>query len=104
MAQEDFDLHGRQLDRRRFLLTAAVAAAAGRVICVPAAQALEAAAQPTEDNVNAWNVGLITAHRPELTPAENWSRMAELRADIGSRFGLLEVRGRNMPKAGAEPI
>jgi hypothetical protein len=104
MAQEDFDLHGRRLDRRRFLLTAALAAAAGRVIGVPAAQALEAAAQPTEDNVNAWNVGLITAHRPELTPAENWSRMAELRADIGSRFGLLEVRGRNMPKAGAEPI
>jgi hypothetical protein len=43
MAQEDFVLHGRRLDRRRFLLTAAVAAAAGGVIATPAVQAAEAA-------------------------------------------------------------
>jgi hypothetical protein len=43
MAQEDFDLHGRQLDRCRFLLTAAVAATAGSIMAAPAAQATEAA-------------------------------------------------------------
>jgi hypothetical protein len=105
MAQEDFDLHGRRLDRRRFLLTAALAAAAGSVI---AAQALEAAgtvpAQPTEGDVNAWYVGLITAHRPEVTPDENSLRMGELRTEIGGWFGVLEVRGRYVPRAGAEPI
>jgi hypothetical protein len=105
MAQEDFDLHSRQLDRRRFLLTAAVAVAAGSVIAAPAAQALEAAgtvhAQPTDGNPNAWNVGLITAHRPELTAADNRGRMAELRAEIGGRFGLLQVLGRYVPQGGA---
>jgi hypothetical protein len=102
MGQSDFIHQTGQLDRRQFLATAALAAAAGGVIPAPAAQALEAAgtvpAQPTE--VDAWNMGLITAHRPEFTAAENRLRMAELRADIGNRFGLFEVRGRFVPKAG----
>jgi hypothetical protein len=55
-------------------------------VAAPAAQALEVAGalpvQPTDGNVNAWNVGLITAHRPEVTPDENRGRMAELRADV----------------------
>jgi hypothetical protein len=55
-------------------------------------------------NVDAWNVGLITAHRPEVTPEENSLRMGELRTDIGGRFGVLEVRGRYVPQGGAEPI
>jgi hypothetical protein len=105
MAQEDFDL---QLDRRRFLLTAAVAAATGSVFAASATQAAEAAGtvhpQPTEGNVDAWNVGLITAHRPEVTPDENSLRMGGLRTDIGGRFGVLEVRGRYLPGDGAEPI
>jgi hypothetical protein len=106
MAQAEFARHTRQFDRRQFLVTAAIAAAAGSVIAVPAAQALEVArtvpAQPTE--VDAWNMGLITAHRPELTPAENRLRTGELRAVIGDRFGLLQVLGRYVPKAGVEPV
>jgi hypothetical protein len=52
-----------QLVRRQFLVTAALAAA-GSVIAVPAAQG-----------------------------AENRRGMAELRNDIGGRFGLLQVLG-----------
>jgi hypothetical protein len=105
MAQEDFDLHDRRLDRRRFLVTAALAAAAGSVFAAPAAQAAEAAgtvtAQPTEGNVNTWNVGLITAHiGRRVTPGENSLRQpadGELRTEIRGRFGVLEVRGRYVP-------
>jgi hypothetical protein len=49
-------------------------------------------------------VGLITVHRPEVTPDENSLRMGELRTEIGGRFGVLEVRGRYVPGDGAEPI
>jgi hypothetical protein len=81
------------------------ATAAGGITAAPAARALETVpVQPAEGNVNAWNVGLITAHRLEFTPAENRSRMGELRADIGDRFGLLQVLGRYVPKVGGEPI
>jgi hypothetical protein len=107
MAEADFHHHRRWFSRHQFLVTAAVAAAGGSVIAIPpAAQAPEVAgtvpAQPTE--LNAWNWGLITAHRPEFTPAENRSRMAELRADIGDRFGLFQMLGRYVAKAGPEPI
>jgi hypothetical protein len=77
----------------------------GRVIAVLVPRQREiagAAPQLTEGDVNAWNLGLITAHRPEFTPAENGLRMGELRADIGGRFGLLQVLGRHVPKTGAE--
>jgi hypothetical protein len=108
MAEADLISRTAQLDRREFLAMAALATAAGSGIAAPAAQALEVAgpvpAQPAEGNVDAWNLGLITAYRPELTPAENRRRMGELRADVGNRFGLLQVRGRYVPKAGAEPI
>jgi hypothetical protein len=108
MAQSEFATTSGRLDRRRFLLTAALAAAAGSVIAAPTAQAAKAARtvpnQPTEGNVNTWNVGLITAHRPEVTPDKNSLRMGELRTEIGGRFGVLEVRGRYVPQGGAERL
>ncbi|HEV3211305.1 MAG TPA: hypothetical protein VGY91_13675 [Chthoniobacterales bacterium] len=88
-----------------FLLAATLNLNCGYLPVPGIAQALEAVpAQPAEGNVNAWNLGLIPTHRPEFTPAENRSRVGELRADIGNRFGLLQVLGRYVPKAGAEPI
>jgi hypothetical protein len=96
MGQAEFAHRTGQLDRRHSLLTIAVAAAAGSVIAAPAAQGLEAAGtvrdQPAEGNVNAWNLGLITAHGPEFTPAENRLRMGDLRADVDGSFEVLEVR------------
>jgi hypothetical protein len=44
-------------------------------------------------DIEAWNVGLISARRPELTPAENLIRDAELRAKIRQYFGLFHLRG-----------
>jgi hypothetical protein len=108
MAEADLISRTAQLDRRQFLAMAALATAAGSGIAATAAQALETAgpvpAQPAEGNVDAWNLGLITAHRPEFTPAENRRRMGELRADIGDRFGLLQVRGRYVPNSEGAPI
>ena len=44
-------------------------------------------------DIKAWNIGLITAYRPELTLAENQARDRELRADLYC-FGRYHVRGR----------
>jgi hypothetical protein len=108
MAKTDFPYHGGQLDRRRFLTAAAATTAAFGSVAAPRAEPVEIVrAGPRErpdGDIEAWNLGLITAHRPEFTAAENRRRMGELRADIGGRFGLLQVLGRYVPKAGAVPV
>jgi hypothetical protein len=100
--------HSGQLDRRRFLTAAAATTAAFGAVATPRAEPVEIVRagprQRPEGDIEAWNVGLISAHRPELTASQNRGRMSELRADIGNRFGLYQLRGRYVPKAGAEPI
>jgi hypothetical protein len=108
MAETGFPHHRWQLDRRRFLTAAAAATAAFGPVAAPRAEPVEIVRagprQRPEGDIEAWNVGLITAHRPELTAAQNRGRMGELRADIGNRFGLYQVRGRYVPEPGAEPL
>jgi len=60
--------------------------------------------QRPDNDIEGWNLGLMSAQRPELTPAENRLRMGELRADISNRFGRFQVRRRYIPMLGAEPI
>jgi hypothetical protein len=108
MAEAGFPHHRWQLDRRRFLTAAAATTAAFGPSAAPRAEPMEIVRagprQRPEDDIEAWNLGLITAHRPELTAAENRLRMGELRADIGNGFGLFQLRGRYVPEPGAEPI
>jgi hypothetical protein len=108
MAEAGFPHHRWQLDRRSFLTAAAATTAAFGPVAAPRAEPVEIVRagprQRPEGDIEALNLGLITAHRPGLTAAQNRGRMGELRADIGNRFGLLEVRGRYVPKAGAEPV
>ncbi len=79
--------------RRRFLSAAAGAAVFARADAEPAPAPLmvEAGrAQRPKTDVEAWNVGLITACRPGLTFAENHARDQRLWADIcRSPFGRL---------------
>jgi hypothetical protein len=104
MAEAGFPHHRWQLDRRRFLTAAAATTAAFGPVAAPPACPVEIVRagprQRPEGDIEAWNVGLITAHRPGLTAAQNRGRMGELRADIG----LYQVRGRYVPEPGAEPI
>jgi hypothetical protein len=53
-----------------------------------------------QSDIEAWNVGLITAYRRELTPVENEARDAELRTEIRRCFGLLHLRGRYVENFG----
>ena len=90
-----------RINRRGFL-----SSAAATTVCAGVAVAPEHAApapvpevipigppeRPRTD-IEAWNVGLITAYRPELTLAENQARDRELRADLYC-FGNFHVRGR----------
>lgn len=48
--------------------------------------------RPRSD-LESWNVGLITAYRPELSPADNEARDRELWSDL-THFGRLHLRGR----------
>jgi hypothetical protein len=97
-------------DRRQLLTSMATITAAGivpdRAQSEPTA-ALEViqitAPARAPSDIEAWNCGLITAYRPELTAAENKVRNAELQIEIGWRFGLLNVRGRWIKDVGAEP-
>jgi hypothetical protein len=56
---------------------------------------------PPRSDIEAWNIGLITAYRRELTPAENEARDAELRTEIRRCFGLLYLRGRYIESYGS---
>lgn len=100
MARSDFPNHP---DRRQFLTTT-IAAAACAGLGVPVAEASEIARAVPSNSVEGWNLGLITAHRPELTAAENSLRTGELRADIGNRFGRFLMKGQYIPALGAEPV
>ena len=55
--------------------------------------------RPRSD-IESWNLGLITAYRPEFSPAENLARDRELFADL-SHFGRLHVRGRYVENYGS---
>lgn len=51
--------------------------------------------------VEAWNVGILTATRPQLTPSENAARNSELRHEIRlNGFGYLNIRGRYIENYG----
>jgi hypothetical protein len=101
MATHIFPSHFRPIDRRRFLITGmGTLAAAGALASVDETQAAGPAVvsigprQRSSSDIEAWNVGLITACRRELTPTENTARNAELLAEIrGRNFGLLHLRG-----------
>jgi hypothetical protein len=89
------------VNRRGFLLSVTATVASTGV--APAAEEINAAERevvgigPPErprTDIDAWNVGLISARRPELTPAQNLIRDGELRAEIRQCFGLLHLRGR----------
>ena len=91
------------INRRRLLgSVAAAAAVAGASFNVGAAFA--ASAFPNErriEGLDARNLGILTAHRPDVTPEETTERMAQLRAEVANRyFGLVEVRGRYITRTG----
>ena len=85
------------IDRRRLLWSAAAASAVGAVIA-----AGEGTAEPVglttperpRTNLAARNIGLITAYRSHVTPAENKIRNRGLWSDITPTFGRLLLRGR----------
>ena len=103
-----------RMDRRRFL-----SSAAATTVCAGAAAAREPVepapfpeviqigpAERPRSDIESWNLGLITAYRPELTPAENEARYQELWTDL-YHFGRYHVRGRyveNYASANARPI
>jgi hypothetical protein len=89
------------MNRRRFLSSAAattayagVAAARDQVEPEPLPEVVRIGApERPRNDIESWNLGLITAYRPELTPAENEARNQELRTDL-VHFGRFHVRGR----------
>lgn len=104
----------RRVDRRRFL-TSATATVACTGLAAPSAQAHAVGPEvvgigPPErprSDIEAWNIGLISAYRRELTRAENQARDAELRTEIRRCFGFLYLRGRYVENYGlshAQPM
>jgi hypothetical protein len=101
MATQIFPTRPQRVNRRRFLMlttaTVASTSVAAPVEQVDAAKPEVVRIGPPErprTDIEAWNVGLISARRPELTPAENLTRDGELRTEIRQCFGLLHLRGR----------
>jgi len=101
MAKQIFHTHSQRVNRRCFLVSA-TATVACTGLAAPVEQ-VEAAGpevvrigppERSRSDIESWNVGLITAYRRELTPAENEARDAELRTEIRRCFGLLHLRGR----------
>ncbi len=86
-----------RMSRRRFLSAAAAATACSGAGAEPSPEPLVVEIGPAErpkTDVEAWNVGLISAYRAGLTSAENKARDQRLWADIcRSPFGRLLVRG-----------
>ncbi len=86
------------INRRGFLWSAAASTACVSVAATENAAAPETIhlvppARQTMD-IEARNLGLITAYRPELTLSENRTRNGKLHADLAPFCGRLEVRGR----------
>jgi hypothetical protein len=108
MATRILHTHSQRIDRRRFLVSAATAAActgvAASVEQVEAAGPEVVRIGPPErprSDIESWNVGLITAYRRELTPAENRDRNIDLYIEICRCFGRLHVRGRYIESHGS---
>lgn len=107
MATQIFPTRPQLVDRRSFLLSA-TATVASTGIAAPVEQVDAAGPEvvrigPPErprTDLEAWNVGLISARRPELTPVENLIRDGELRAEIRQCFRLLHLRGRYLADYG----
>ena len=93
------------INRRGFLWSAAASTACVGVAATENASSapeiihLVPPARQTMD-IEARNIGLITAYRPEFTPAENRARNGELHADLAPLCGSLLVRGRYVEKRG----
>ena len=94
------------INRRRLLIAAASTAATASATVI-ARDSLDVgaafAAFPNErriEGLDARNLGILTAHRPDATTEENTERMAQLRAEAGWLFGLLEVTGRYITRTG----
>jgi hypothetical protein len=91
------------IDRRRLMVAAASTAAVAAATDSFVGAAFAASAFPHErriDGLTARNLGIITAHRPDATSKENAERMAQLQAEAGWLFGLLEIRGRYVTRTG----
>jgi hypothetical protein len=98
------------MNRRRFLLSATAMG-----VCTGASAIQEESGAPMPEvitigprerppsDIESWNLGLITASRPELSPEENEARNRELFFYL-SHFGRLHVRGRYCASYGTPPI
>jgi hypothetical protein len=89
-------------NRRHFLTGLGSATASASISPAQATEVIRIGPrQRLESDIEAWNVGLITAHRPELSFAENIGRSAVLQDEIRKGgFGLLHCRGQYIPSAG----
>lgn len=92
-----------RLDRRSFLTRLASTTIFAAI--EPANSQTEAAETPElvriSTVVDAWNVGIITAARPELIPTENAARNFDLHHEIRlNGFGCLNIRGRYVENYG----
>jgi hypothetical protein len=111
MATQTCHRHPQRVDRRRFLMSAtATVACTGVVLLVehvggagPEVVRIGPPERP-QTEVEAWNVGLISARRPELSSAENLTRDAELRAEMRQHFGLFHLRGRYVADYGLRHV
>jgi hypothetical protein len=96
----------RGFNRRHFLTGLGSATASASISPAAATEVIRIGPrQRLESDIEAWNVGLITAHCPELNLAENTYRNATLREEIRKGgFGLLHWRGQYIPSDGVGPI
>ncbi len=80
------------IDRRRFLwFTAALTSCAAVAGFAPSPELIHSGR--SERSIEARNLGLITAYRPEFSPSENQARSRELWCDLTPPYGRLLVRG-----------
>jgi hypothetical protein len=93
-------------NRRHFLTGLGTATASASISPAEATKVIHIGPRKRlESDIEAWNVGLITAHRPELSLAENTHRNGVLQGEIRKGgFGLLHWRGHYIPSASVGPI
>jgi hypothetical protein len=93
------------MDRRRFLWSAAASTVCPGVAVAQREPSPEVIRLGPPERpsiaIEAWNLGLITAHRPDFTPAENQARNGELWCDLAPFCGRLLVRGRYVENWGS---
>ena len=96
----------RGFNRRHFLTGLGTATASATICPAEATEVMRIGPHKRlESDIEAWNIGLITAHRPELSLAENTHRNAALQDEIRKgAFGLLHWRGQYIPSATVGPI